>query len=169
MVLTKITVYLLTNKNQALNSLQLFVGLTAIPFGGRIVRWRADQGGEYTGERFQQYCLETGKIQGFAATNTPQQIGVSERVERTMCAMVGCMLADSGFPSSMWGELFMMAAFLKNRTPHKALKMELAIQDTLRREERPLAPLRHRIQNLRAHERLHKAQRRGLGREGVRL
>ena len=45
-------VYLLTNKNQARQSLQLFVGSTVIPFGGRIVRWRADKGGKYTGESF---------------------------------------------------------------------------------------------------------------------
>ena len=38
--------------------------------------------------------------------------------------MVRCMLVDSGFPTSIWGELFMAAAYLKNRTPHKALKME---------------------------------------------
>ena len=36
--------------------------------------------------------------------------------------MVQCMLADSGFPSSIWGELFMAAVCFKNRTPHKALK-----------------------------------------------
>ena len=95
-----------------------------IPFGGRIVRWRADKGGEYTREKFRQYCLETGIIQEAAATNTPQHIDVFENVERTLCAMVRCILADSGFPSSMWGELFMTAAYLKNRTSHKALKME---------------------------------------------
>ena len=117
-------VYLLTNKNQALKSLQLFVGSTVIPFGGRIVRWRADKGGEYTGEKFRQYYLETGIIQEFSVTNTPQQIGVSERVGKTLCAMIRCILADSDFPSSMWGELFMAAAYLKNRTPHKALKMD---------------------------------------------
>ena len=38
--------------------------------------------------------------------------------------MAQCILADSGFPSSMWRELFMVAAYLRNRTPHKALKME---------------------------------------------
>ena len=96
-------VYLLTNKNQALKSLQLFVGSTVIPFGGRTVRWRADKGGEYTRETFRQYWFETGTIQEFAATKTPQQIGVSECVGRTLCAMVRCMLLDGGFLSTMWG------------------------------------------------------------------
>ena len=134
-------VYLLNNKNQTLKSLQLFVGSTVILFGGRIVRWRADKTGEYTGEKFRQYCLETGIIQEFAATNTPQQIGVSEGVRRTLCAMVRCMLADSGFPSSMWGEPFMAAAYLKNRTPHKALKMETPFK-MLHGEEADLSHLR---------------------------
>ena len=55
-------VYLLTSKNQALQSLELFVDSTVIPFGGRIVRWRANKGGECTGEEFRQYCSETGII-----------------------------------------------------------------------------------------------------------
>ena len=38
--------------------------------------------------------------------------------------MARCMLAESGFPSCVRGELFEAAAYLKNRTPHKALKME---------------------------------------------
>ena len=117
-------VFLSSNKDRALQSLQRFVGSTAIPFGGRIVRWRADKGGENTGEEFRQYCLKTGIIQEFAATNTSPQTGVSERVGRTLSAMVRCTVADSGFPSSMLGELFMATAYFKSRTPHKAPKME---------------------------------------------
>ena len=38
--------------------------------------------------------------------------------------MVRCMFADSDFPSSMWGELSMAAAYLNKRAPHKELKIE---------------------------------------------
>ena len=38
--------------------------------------------------------------------------------------MVRYVLADRGFPPSMWGELFRPAANFKNRTPKKALKRE---------------------------------------------
>ena len=44
--------------------------------------------GEYTGEEFRQYCLETGIIQEFATTNTPQKTGECKRVGRTLRAMV---------------------------------------------------------------------------------
>ena len=65
-------VYLLCTKDRALASLQLFVTSAIIPFGSRIVTWRADKGGEYTGEDFKAYCQETGITQQFAATNMPQ-------------------------------------------------------------------------------------------------
>ena len=38
--------------------------------------------------------------------------------------MVWCILLDSGFLSSMWGDLFMATAYLKNRTPHKVFQMK---------------------------------------------
>ena len=117
-------VYLLCSKDQALASLQAYVTSTVIPFSSRIARFRADKGGEYTGKDFQAYCLETGIKQEFAATNTPQQIGESERVGRTLCAMVRCLLVDSGLPPNLWGELVLTTTYLCNRVPHSALKME---------------------------------------------
>ena len=51
------------------------------------------------------------------------------------------MLADSGFPSSMWGELFMAAAYFKSRTPHKMLKMKTPFR-VLHGEEADLSHLR---------------------------
>ena len=117
-------VYLLCTKDQALVSLQLFDTSTVIPFGSRIVTWRADRGGEYTGEDFKAYCQETGITQQFAATNTPQQIGLSGCVGRTLCAMVRCRRVDSGLPPFLWGELMMVASYICNRIPHSPLNME---------------------------------------------
>ena len=91
-------VYLLYTKDQALTSYQLFVTSTVIPLSSGIVTWQAEKGGEYTGEDFKVYCQEPGITQQFAATNTPQQIGVSDRVGRTLCTMVRCMRIESGLP-----------------------------------------------------------------------
>ena len=87
---------LLCTKDEALTSLQLFVTSTVIPFDNRIVAWRADKGGEYTGEDSKAYCQETGTTQHFAATNMPQQISVSERAGPSLCAMVRYVRVDSG-------------------------------------------------------------------------
>ena len=103
-------VYLLENKSFAFDSFCLFVTSTVISCGARVIRWRVDKGGEYTTKAFKQYYLETDITQEFAAINTPQQNGVSERVGRTLCSMVRCLLVDSGLPPKLWGEL-MLATF----------------------------------------------------------
>ena len=55
--------------------------------------------------------------------------------------MVRYILVDSGVPSSMWGELLMAAAYLRNRTLHKAVKMEKPFK-MLHDEKVDLSPLR---------------------------
>ena len=117
-------VYLLCTKDQALASLQLFVTSTVLPFGSRIVTWQADKCGEYTGEDFRAYFQEMAFTQQFVATNTPQQICVSEHIGRKLCAMVRCMRVDSGLPPFLLGKLMMAASYICNRIPHSALKMD---------------------------------------------
>ncbi|CAN0098636.1 unnamed protein product [Sphacelaria rigidula] len=95
-----------------------------IPGGLRVERLRADKGGEFIGNEFKSYRRQTGILLEFASTNTPQQIGLSERVGRTPVAMVRCMIADSGLPTFLWGELMFTAAYLANRSPHSALDMQ---------------------------------------------
>ena len=51
------------------------------------------------------------------------------------------ILVDSGLPMSLWGELFIAAAYLENRTPQKALKMETPFK-MLQGEEVDLSHLR---------------------------
>ena len=96
-------VYLLENKSCTFNTFRLFVTLTVIPCGGRVIRWRADEEEEYTSEAFKQYYLETGITQEFGATNTPEQNDVSERVGRTLRRMIRCLLVDSGLPPKLAG------------------------------------------------------------------
>ena len=95
-----------------------------IPSGVRVERVRADKGGEFIGNDFKRYCTQTGVLLEYASTNTPQQIGMSERVGEMLAAMVRCMLADSGLPIFLWGELMFTAAYVGNRAPHSALNMQ---------------------------------------------
>lgn len=81
----------------------MFVLSVVIPSGFRVERLRADKGDEFTGKEFQNYCLQTGVSLEFASTYTPQQIGIPERVGRTLAPMVRCLIADSGLPNIIWG------------------------------------------------------------------
>lgn len=68
--------------------------------------------------------MNTGIKQEIATTNTSLEIGVSERVGRTLCAMVRCLLVDSGLPANLRGELILTEAYPCNRIPHSALQVE---------------------------------------------
>ena len=73
------------------------------PLGYRIQRCRADRGSEYTGEEFRRYCVQTAIKLEFAATNTPQQVGASERQGRTLAVTTRCLLVGSGLPKFLLG------------------------------------------------------------------
>ena len=117
-------VYLLDNKSCAFDSFRLFVTSTVIPCGGRVIFWCADKGGEYTSEGFKQYFLEMVITLEFAATNTPQQNGVSRRIGQTLCSIVRCLLVDSGLPLNLRGELMPTGVYFCNRMPHSGLDKE---------------------------------------------
>ena len=83
-----------------------------------------DKGGEFIGKKFQDYRLQTGVSLEYESTHTPRKIGMSECVGRTLAAMVRCMLAGSGPPKFLWGELMFTAASLGNRASHSAIGMQ---------------------------------------------
>ena len=114
-------VFLLRHKTETTEALHAYNMQVAAAGGYRIEIIRCDKGGENTGEEFRTYCKDSGIKIEYAATNTPQQIGVSERDGQTLAAITRCMLRDGDFPPFMWGELMLTAAYLANRSPHSAL------------------------------------------------
>ena len=114
-------VYLLRKKSDTTEAIHTY-NIQVVAAGGyRIETIRCDKGGENTGTEFREYCKSAAIKLEYAATNTPQQIGVSERDGQTLSAMTRCLLKDGDFPPFMWGELMMTAAYLLNRSPHSAL------------------------------------------------
>ena len=96
-------IYLFKSKDGALHTFQSFVQSTVILSGVRVEWLRADKGGEFIGNDFKDYFTQTGVLLEYASTNTPQQIGMSERVGGTLVAMIRRILADSGLPMFLWG------------------------------------------------------------------
>ncbi|CAM9757030.1 unnamed protein product, partial [Sphacelaria rigidula] len=84
--------------------------------GVRLERLRADKGGEFISNDFRTYCLQIDTLLEFASTNTPLRIGPSQRVGRTLAAMVRCMLADGGLPTFPSGELMLTTSYLATGT-----------------------------------------------------
>ena len=53
---------------------------------------------------------------------TPEQNGVSERMNRTLMEKARSMTYDSSLPKTLWGEAILTATYIINRCPTKALK-----------------------------------------------
>ncbi|GBP08162.1 Retrovirus-related Pol polyprotein from transposon TNT 1-94 [Eumeta japonica] len=61
---------------------------------------------------------ETGKT---STPYTPQQNGLSERMNRTLLEKARCMLINANLQKSLWAEAIRTAAYITNRTPTRAL------------------------------------------------
>ena len=114
-------IYLLKDKTETAQALYTYNMHVAAALGLRIERLRCDRGGENTGNEFTSLCTASAITIEYAATNTPQQNGVSERDGQTLATMTRCLLKDGRFPLSLWGELLLTAVFICNRSPHSAL------------------------------------------------
>ena len=114
------SVYFLSKKNEAIDALINYTQ-DVVPSGHRLQRLRSDRGGEYTGLEYREYCLQTVIKQEFAATNTPQQNGISEREWASPWNMTRCFLAEAGVPKYLWQEASRMAVYLANRVPSTPL------------------------------------------------
>ena len=69
--------------------------------GCRIQTLRSDNEKEYTCERFQQLCDESGIEHQFTAPFTPQQNGVSERKNKSIMEMTRCIMHEKELPKKL--------------------------------------------------------------------
>jgi len=64
--------------------------------GKKVKTLRTDNGLEFCNNRFNDYCAKTGIERHRTCTYTPQQNGVTKRMNRTIMEKVRCMLDESG-------------------------------------------------------------------------
>src|SRR5271156_4387716 len=69
-----------------------------------------------------EFCREIGIHHEETAPYTPEQNGVAERANRTICERICAILAETGLSKELWAELACAVAHLKNRSSTIALK-----------------------------------------------
>ena len=84
-----------------------------------------DRGGEFLSNVFRNHCIENGIKQEFTCSYTPQQNGVSERLNLTILNKTRAMFIDSKLPKYLWGEAVRTAVYQLNRTPCKAINFRV--------------------------------------------
>jgi len=76
----------------------------------------SDNGGEYKNGVMEAYCKAEGIQHVFARPYTPQQNGVSERVNRTLMEKAAAIRLAAGLPRECWSVCILAACYLLNRT-----------------------------------------------------
>jgi len=89
--------------------------------GQKVMVFRTDNGGEYTSSEFKAYLAKEGIRHELTVPKTPEQNGVSEKMNKTLVESVRSMLSDSRLPHRFWAEALSTAVFLRSRTPTKSL------------------------------------------------
>ena len=115
------TVYFLHSKSQVLSYYKNYVALMENQSGQRLLKIRTDNGGEYTSKEFFEYCKAMGEARDFTNPYTPEQNGVSERLNQTLVNCARTMMIHAGLPVSFWAEAIQCATYVKNRSPTTAL------------------------------------------------
>lgn len=114
-------VYLLRSKSEVLERLREYEAMAKAHFGTKMSRLQCDNGGEYTGEAVKRFCKQRGIRLEFTVPYTPEQNGVSERLNRTVIEKVRAMMEAKSVPKFLWGEAVYTAVYLLNRSPSVAV------------------------------------------------
>ena len=115
------TVFLLRLKSEAFETYQTFFAWVKTQLGVTIECLHSDRGGEYMDTEFVNFLEQNGTNWKLTVHDTPEENGVSERLNRTLMEKVRALLVASGLPLFLWGEALFHAVWLKNRTSTKAL------------------------------------------------
>ncbi len=117
-----ISIYLLRTKSDVTAAFYDY-DAHVLNFTGRHCQFlRTDNGTEYFNQAVEAYCKRFGIIQQHSTVYTPQQNGRAERPNRSIVEGTSAMLLDSQLPLSFWGFAALAFVYLKNRSPHSALR-----------------------------------------------
>lgn len=87
----------------------------------KLRQYTLDNGSEFINTVMDEYCKELGITLHKTAPYTPQQNGVSERMNQTIINMARSMMVQSGVPLNFWYLAVSTAVYIRNRTLTSAL------------------------------------------------
>jgi hypothetical protein len=82
---------------------------------------RSDNGGEYCSKEFDDYYSYHGIRREKTVPRTPQENGVSERMNRTIMECARSMRLHAGFPLQFWADVVDIVVYLINKGPSSSL------------------------------------------------
>ena len=102
-------------KSETFSKFQEFKALVEKQTRKYICILRTNNGGEFESQHFEDFCKEEGIKRQFTVPYNPQQNGVAERKNRTICEAAKAMMYDIDLPESLWAEATRTAIYIQNR------------------------------------------------------
>lgn len=117
----KIFVYFLQSKDETKAKFAEFKAMVENETKLKIQTVRTDGGTEFLNQEMRSLLTDAGIKHQVTVPDSPQQNGVAERTNRTLVEIGRTLLQDSGLGAKYWVEVTRTAAYLKNRSPSKAV------------------------------------------------
>lgn len=114
-------VYLLRLKTEVFTRFREYKALVENKFESKIKVFRTDNGTEYVNQQFDDALKDWGIERKLSNVCTPQQNGISERMNRTIKEKVRSLLIDSGLHKRYWPQAVRFAVYVRNRLPHTSI------------------------------------------------
>ena len=118
----KTWIYFMKQKSETFSKFQEFKVPVEKQTGKNICILRTNNGGEFESRHFEDFCKEAGIKRQLTVPYNPQQNGVAERKNMTICEVAKAMMYDIDIPISLWVEATRTAVYIQNRCPHAILK-----------------------------------------------
>lgn len=117
--------YVMKHESEAFKYRKIYETMATAYFERRISRFRCDNEREYVSKEIEEFFNKKGIQFEFTIPYTPEQNGVTERMNRTICEKARCMLLHSKLPKSFWSYAIQAAVYIINRCPTTALNGKL--------------------------------------------
>jgi len=114
-----ITIKFLRLKSDAEQHVQNYVAWNETQLERTPKALRCDNGGEYVG--LKSWLDSKGIEFQPSAPHSPAQNGAAERLNRTLTELARAMLLEKKLPQTLWAEAIGHAAYIRNRSPTRAL------------------------------------------------
>ncbi|KAL4564910.1 hypothetical protein LXL04_028986 [Taraxacum kok-saghyz] len=109
-------VYFLKHKSETTQQMIDFIKYVELQLRKPVRKIRSDNGTEFKNQTFEAFLTEKGIDHNFSAPRTPQQNGVVERRNRSLCEAARSMLNFAALPLYFWAEAILCACFTQNRS-----------------------------------------------------
>lgn len=109
-------IYFMKTKSEVFNFFKEFQSMVEKQKDRKIKILRTDNGGEFCSQDFERYLKQQGILHQKTNAYTPQQNGLSERMNRSLVEKARCLIFDAGLHKKFWAEAVNTSVYLRNRT-----------------------------------------------------